>query len=334
MTRQFVIRSEDDAYDTLAEILEKELSTSDIAIKLEGWPKLHIHLTGDKYHQTITPSMMKGFLELQKGLYRSYALTKYKSPNSNRLTKEERSELEMEVRVSNGSSNFTLDFQPLIEKFLSAGVDKMDGSQIVMIILGVFLMYTGNSAWKYYLDTRRQEREQELSSEEKREQLQAMSSMSEQETQRAKLMAELARNSPALDNIQRGAYDAQTELLKSMRNADDGTIQGVAVTGAQADLITQNARRKSVEVRLDGCYRIVQVDSSSSDSMKVKIRDVDSDDQYWATVQDETLTDEYKSRLQAAEWDKKPVRLRINAKDKNGNISNAIIIDVQEVLKG
>ncbi|MGB0662697.1 MAG: hypothetical protein ACPGMR_02775 [Pontibacterium sp.] len=333
MSREFIISNEDDAYEVLKTLMDEHLDPSKFTIELKGWPTINLHLTGDKYHQTITPSMMKGFLELQKGIYRSYALTKYKSPNTNKLTKAERDELEIEVKVSNGSSNYDINLQSLLEKFISTGVDKMDGSQIVVVILGVFLTYAGSTAFRYYLDTRRQEKEQEVASAEKLAQLDTMKKMSEEETERTKILAQLVRQNATFDNVQRTAYDTTTELLKSMRNADAGSFQGIEITGSQADLITQNARRKSSDVRLDGRYRILSVDSSHHEDFKVKVRDIDSGDTFNAKVQDDSLTDTFLKRLQKAEWEKKPVELKINAKEKDNIISAALVIDVQQVIE-
>lgn len=60
------LRDDDHALDLIRSISAGEVSPTDIKLDFSDWPKYTIHLTGEKYHQSITPSVMKGFLELQK----------------------------------------------------------------------------------------------------------------------------------------------------------------------------------------------------------------------------------------------------------------------------
>ena len=66
-----VIRSEEDAYEVLRKARDGELGPYN-SIVFDGWPTLNLYLKGDKFHQSITPTVMKGLLEFQKGIYRSY----------------------------------------------------------------------------------------------------------------------------------------------------------------------------------------------------------------------------------------------------------------------
>jgi hypothetical protein len=106
---QISIRSEQDAYNLLQQILNESISLEGSELRLEGWPKLHIYLTGEKFHQTLTPSVMKGFIDLQHGIYKSYALAVHHTADTRILTKEESDDLEIEVKVEEGSSDVEVD---------------------------------------------------------------------------------------------------------------------------------------------------------------------------------------------------------------------------------
>lgn len=334
MPKNYLIRNEDDAFSVLQSILQNQEGVNDFEIRLEGWPTLSIYVKGDKYHQTMTSSMMKGFLELQKAIYRSYSEVKYKTPTARHLTKDERDALEIEVTVEDGSSDYGLDLQGFAEKLLHAGIDKMDGTQVVVVVLGALLILTGGVVFKHYLSERRQEREAQLSSQEKISQVQAIQEMSQQETERTRLLTELVQKIPALDNINRSAYDAKTELIKSARTADIASFQGVELTGGQADLLTQNARRKSTGVRLDGIYRLQVVDFRPASKFRVKIVEIGSMEQLWAEVDESSISEpSMKKKLQRAEWERKAVELKIEAKDKDGEITNAKIIGVVRLIE-
>ena len=75
------IRSEDDAYGLLQKLVDKSINIGDRQLSFEGWPTLTLRLQGQDYQSTITPPVMKAFLELQQGIYRSYATAKYNSPH-------------------------------------------------------------------------------------------------------------------------------------------------------------------------------------------------------------------------------------------------------------
>lgn len=111
-----VIRSEADAYAVLEKAIKDEIGPY-ASIKFEGWPTLHLYFKGHKFDQSITPTVMHGLLELQRGVYRSYASAKFGN-HSRRLTEAEKSDLEIKVDVKKGSSNFEINFQDLAVKLI------------------------------------------------------------------------------------------------------------------------------------------------------------------------------------------------------------------------
>ena len=64
-----VIRSEEDAYEVLRKARDGELGPYN-SIVFDGWPTLNLYLKGDKFHQSITPTVMKGLLEFPRGVGR------------------------------------------------------------------------------------------------------------------------------------------------------------------------------------------------------------------------------------------------------------------------
>ena len=331
MEKNIIIKNESDAYAILQDIVQDKFDPSTTKVEFDGWPKLHIHLTGKNYEQTITPTMMKSFLELQKGVYRAYCLAKYNSPNVQHLTKDERADLEIKVKVSDGSSNFEIDTQALLIKFIELVGDKMEPVHIVTMAVSLGAMYFGSSSLKTYLDNRKAIREKEITAEEQRAQIEVLKFSSAEETKRAEIMASIIKKQPVIKNVELDAHDIQTSMVKSFSSADEAEYQGVTITPEVASELTTNARRKSEEVRLDGNFRIRKVDSSDPTLFRVTIEDTTTKNQIDATVQDSSLTTENKQILQDAEWSRKTVKLEINAKELREQIQNAIIIKVTKV---
>ncbi|AYS39508.1 hypothetical protein GCI85_23550 [Salmonella enterica subsp. enterica serovar Typhi] len=325
-----VIHSEEDAL----RFVEMYIAGQDLpdGISFEGWPNLTFRLTGDKFHGSLTPSVMKGFVEMQAQINRAYALLKYGVPDPRKLSKEEKEAIEIQVNVENGSSLIEVNMDGFMGEVIQTAVSKVGPQEIVITVLGVALIWGGVVLFKKYLEDRKEIRMAEVKSESEREHLATMRFMSEQETKRSELLTQLIKEKPKLDNMERLAHDAKTDIVKSFVKADTAQIDGVVLDADLSKNLTTNARRKSMEIRLDGNYRIEKVDSTDPESFKVQVRNVDSDLRISCIVQDVFLdASEHKKALQHAEWDRKPVHLSINAKELDGEIKSAIILYVKEI---
>lgn len=307
-----VIRSEEDAYAVLELAAKGELGPyRDIVF--DGWPTLQLYLKGDKFDQSITPTVMRGLLEFQRGLYRSFAAAKYDNP-TRRLSDDEKKSLEVRVDVGKGSSDFGINFQDLAIELVKQLGGKMDPTSVLIAVVSIAVLYFGSSSVKAYLEYRKDVRAKEVSDETQRKTLEALQFTSSQETERMKIMADVVKASPRVENIARLAYDAQTELVKSMAAGDEARLAGVSVEPEIAEALTRNARRKGVDVRLDGLYRLLKLDWSGETKLRVKIYNVNSAIVLDADVQDDSLDGRHKAALREAEWNRVPVQLRVNAK--------------------
>ncbi|WP_060507202.1 hypothetical protein [Pseudomonas sp. NBRC 111124] len=321
------IRNEDDAFKVIQEFLDGARFKG--GVELEGWPKLKVRLVGDKFESSITPSVMKSFIELQNVIYKSYAIAQYDTDDTRRLSKEERDELEIEVKVEEGSSIFEVDFQEVLIKFAEKAGETMPPEMMVVTILGLGVLWAGKTSYAAYLNYRKDVRAAEAKTEEQRDSLSTIEALSKQETARLEVLNRLLVAQPRLEIVSRQVYDARTEMLKGFSTADEATVSGITVSGDIAQELVTNARRKAAEKRLDGFYRIVRVDSSNPDEFKVKIRKHRSTEEFEAIVEDTSLNEEKKEVLQYAEWERTTVFLSINAKILDGAIKQAIVVGVE-----
>ncbi|UTV30169.1 hypothetical protein [Photobacterium atrarenae] len=323
---QVVIQSEDQVYELLEQLNKDVLSGDELSLQFSGWPVFQMRLTGDEYDSTITPSLMKGFLELQTAIYRSYAMARYNSPKANKLSQRERDMLTIRVKVEPGSSIFNIDFEAVLENLGKELVGKMDSKTILLITLGFATLFFADSGYKNYLDHRAQVRTQEVKSEEQKALIEHLKFAQEQETKRAQIMADVVASQPRLQTIAQFSNNAKTELFKRSGDAETVQIQGVELEGEVATELMKNARSKSEEIRLDGLYRILNVDSSNPDAFKVKLRSLDSGDIFIAEVQDTTMDRKFIVALQQGEWGRQAIRLQVNARELNGDIKHAKVI--------
>lgn len=204
----------------------------------------------------------------------------------------------------------------------------MNGDQVTLIIISAMVLFCSHVAIKHYLENRRQIRSEEINAETQKEHLSVMATMSQEETKRMQLMQSIAVKNPIVDNIQKIAYDTTMDVLRGLETAETSDFQGVPLDAERARLLVQNARTRSDEIRLDGKYRIFGVDSSLKSDFKLKVLSLDSHDEFVAQVQEKDLTQEAMSRLQEAEWQRRPIMLHINARELHGEIRKAVIVKV------
>ncbi|HIF6160998.1 TPA: hypothetical protein ACX3IN_001942 [Vibrio parahaemolyticus] len=319
------ITNENDLFDALETTIDNQFNFDGIEIEFKDWPTFEMRVVGEGYDATITPDLMKAFLELQASIYRSYAMARYNTPNANKLSHHERDLLTIKVKVEHGSSVFGIDFQGILENLGKELIGKMSPKEIVIIVLGIAAFYFANSAYKNFLDSRRQTRIKELKQENRKEELKQLQFAQEQETERAKIMATVMSQEPRLKTIKNFSDDAKTELFKRGGDAKHVEVQGVAVDGDNAVELMKNARRKSNEIHLSGLFRILSVDSSNQQAFKVKLRSVDSHEEFTAEAEDHTLDRKFLLALQKGEWERTPIKLHVTAKEMNGDIRKAMI---------
>ncbi|EDC6225113.1 hypothetical protein J8H26_003321 [Salmonella enterica subsp. enterica serovar Hadar] len=325
------IRGEDDVYDLLQQFTHNKIFPENVRFEFDGWPNFKVKLVGEQFQSTITPTVMKAFLELQAGIYRAFATANYGSPNAAKLTKEERQMLEIVVEVEKGSSKFNIDFQSILENACNKVVGKLESKHILIAILSFAVLYFADSALKSYLEDRKDARQVEAKNEEQRALISHLTFAQKQETERAQIMADLAAQNPRVHTIAELSKDTKAELLKRTAVADEVNLQGIEITGEEAEELARNARQQAIEVRLDGKYRILSVDSSDPLEFKVRVRSLSNGDEFTATVQDETVDMAHKLALQRGEWQRKAVELVINAKQraKDNSIYSAKIIKAE-----
>ncbi len=329
-TEELLITTEEQAYA----LIENYLSGYSLPenISFDGWPNLTFKLEGENFNQSLTPSVMKGFIEMQSQINKSYALAKYGIPDPRKLTKEEREELEIKVTVEKGSSVLNVDIDGFLTKLAQELVGKMSPQEIMVTVISAALIWGGVSIFRRYLDNRKEVRLAEINKDGDKEHLRTMQTMSLEETKRTEIITRLMEQKPLVDNMDRMSYDAKNEMVKSFVRADKAVIDGVTIDSEMARELTTNARRRSTEMRIDGVYRIEEVNNTDPESFKVKVRNVRNDQRLTCIVQDVFLDESgHKAALQNAEWERKLVHLTINVSHIEGVIKSATILYVRDV---
>ncbi len=315
------ILSESDAWNFLEKTLldKMPVDTDRFRLNIGTWPIIHLKLEGDKFRSSLNTKLMIAFIELQKNVYRTYTKMQYNVANGRLLSNEEKAALELIIEVSHGSSDIKATLSELAKKFFDGAIDKMDGKHFVILGVAGLIAWTSHSVINTY-----------ITSQTEHKKIESQIVLSKEETKRLEIMKEASRQVPyvAVNNALND--EVINKMLKSSLYADSITIGGHTFNREQVGQLVRPERSTSKEVRLDGEYRILKVDSSKINFFKVELQNIHGK-RFWAELQDATVTKETnKELLQAAEWNKTPINLVINGTEVKGEISSASIIDVKE----
>lgn len=320
---KLIVRSEEDAFTLLRQALATELVDQPYVIEFNNWPVLTLRFVGEGYNGTITPHIAEALVELQHAMNRSYARLVRHAGNANVLTKEERQSIEFKAKVDDGSSLITVDLGEFAETLTTALAGKMTGTELVITILGIAISGGALLAYKAFLAAR--------SADKKVDQATAQTvQLSEQETKRLEIFADALSQRPALRASYEDFENVRHDILKSVADANRLEVQGIDLSQEQARKLSATARSRAEEVQLNGTFRIVKLDWSKEDEVRIWLFGLGSTRQeFIASMRAHNLTPQNIEKLKACEWDRKPVYLSINATVLRGEVTTATIVGVE-----
>jgi len=130
--RSHISHCEEDAWKVLEGALENQLGElSGVHVVWKDWPALNIHLPNVPEDGTISSSTMAAILELQKALYRTHALLATGSDSLRTLSRYEREQFELRLKVEKGSSDLSINLSEIISKYGNDVIAKMSGNELL-----------------------------------------------------------------------------------------------------------------------------------------------------------------------------------------------------------
>ena len=323
MNATHVINNDDSALYFI-ELAIKDPSLSALDIKLVDWPVINLVITGDKFDESLTTSVMVGIISLQKAIHHSYAQLKY-GDSSKRLTESEKQRLEISVKVTKGSSKVLICLVGAFSEILKE-VATVDPTVAVLGGVGLAIVIASSLGVKHYISARKDIRLAEIKSESDVKILEATAVLSVEETRRLKIVTDAISGSPKSAPILQIADNGKHDLLKSLSTADSVDIEGLKLSSDIIETLVSGERTKSIDERLDGTFKVLRVDSSKADLFIVRLEKKEGGLIFDAVVQDESSNNDIKSLIQKAEWNRFYLDLSINCKILRGGISSAVII--------
>lgn len=328
----FEIRNEDDAWTILERALHNKLGElPGVHVVWKGWPSLNIHLSNVPEDGTISSSTMKAILELQKSLYRTHALLASGSDNLRSLSRAEREQFELRLKVEKGSSLLSINLSEIISKYGNDVIAKMTGTELLIMVLGLALIYAGKLVIGEFIKAKTEQRKLTSDDEKTRQLLSNYQAQLENDTKRFELLTQALEKKPVLKQIEQSATEARDEIVKAVADEGGGSIQHIPLPREVANEISSVSRAQSSEAKLVGQYRVTKVDTTVPDGFRVTLEDVKSSELVTASLFDAIVSAEHRRVLQDAEWRKQPVYVEMAGRKLRGKIIDAKIVSVAPI---
>lgn len=314
------INNESDVFELISRALKDEIGDQ-FNIVFEHWPRLTITLEGEGYSGTITPSLMEALVEFQAGLNRAYARVVYNSPDSRVLKAYEKQELEFKAKVEEGCTKIDIDLTEILNKTIEVLGAKLEPKHVVLLGVAGMALWVSDTAIKAHYDS-------EVKVKTVQEETVKATALSQEETKRVELITQALAAKPELADIKKDADNSRIALLKGISDAESIEINGITFNKEDAKALATTKRSASKEIQANGNYKILAVDTSHPDEVKIKVHKMDDGREFTAKFRDQSLDQRQIGLLQEAEWDRKKVYLSVNATELRGEITSATIISV------
>lgn len=322
------IQTEEEAWSLIQSVLSGDFGDKPVIPTFDGWPSQEIIFWLDDEHEVLTAPMLEALLDYQAGIYRAFMLVVEDTTNLRKLSDEYRRKYEIRFQVGQGCTKLIPDFTSVLEKFATAAAGNMTGSQITIAILGVALMFFGNSAWKAWLDGRTKKAAEESKSDSTKEMLGALHFASEQDTVRTTLLI------GALEKCfgNRALVDASEEgkhgVLRAAARMDSTEVADVEIEPNVARKIARNGRTEpEMDIEI-GNFIVLRNDANPDTPFKVKVRNLSTDEEFSAGIRDALVAGNDRQVISEAEWTHSAFWARIEVLRRRGEISEATIVEV------
>ncbi|CAG9932220.1 hypothetical protein [Candidatus Nitrotoga arctica] len=314
------ISNEKMAWDVLENALKGGYDDKAISLSLDSWAEIHLHYDGGKYNSSVPTGVMQSFLDLQKAINRAAAALIYNEFNALRLTSEDRRQFELVVTVSGGSSNYNVDLAKIFNALIVKAADKMSGKELVILIIALVALCASTVAWKDYLAMLSDQSKVELSL-----------NLSKEETKRSQILKDALKAEPKLGEMREDLRESQHQFLRSAVGAKSIEVQGINISGADAVDLAQTQPERSKDLHYKESFRILAVDTTNKELVKVKIRGVKKE--FTAFFKDESFDEKQLTLLKNKLMSREPVHLVVNATMLRDKIKTAEILSVNEIEK-
>lgn len=326
---RYAVTSEDEAFALLERLVAGAVAPHGFEVRLDGWPRFVIVIKGRDFDGTLPTRIMPILLELQRQVHRLYSHTVYGSDNLRRLSRQDKEDLELLVRVEKGSSFFeTLLNEPLFNT-LRAAVDKMTPEQVTITVIVFALAATSLIGWKMWL----RERSKALD-------LDHDLKMSQLENERMVILARAVQQVPLAGLLAEGIDPLRHNIAAKLQTEDrlevpadggrDLGTQPVIINGVEAEQLTRSPREVAMERLIEDDFLLLAADFSKPGVVRVELQRLHDAYAFRADVPAGVLDNDQERALRDRSWERQTLRLSVLVRELHQRYTGAKVVAVRE----
>lgn len=244
---------------------------------LRKWAAIRVYLPQPDIQSAITPPYMEAFLELQKQVYQLVALAITGVADVGQLSDLDRRELQINVIVSGGSSNYLADLTAAINNALTRMAGKMTAKQSVIVWLSTVVLLTGTWGITSWLEKRKEVQIEELKTKEHIEALRALSFADKEHTETLDKALVILRQQGEVGQRAIDAVEATNEaLLRAAAKTPTSYINGTELTRHDAELLRVSPKKKPETKFVKQRIRVVAINTSDPLDLNLVLMDPDT----------------------------------------------------------
>lgn len=292
--------------------------TDSPAIHIQGWhPKL-LYFPTETVGHSLSPSLARAVAGFHNNLARAFSYAAYGDEDARKLKGPDRDALDIRMLVIDGSNGIEI-MEGALDRLTHALLTKVTSKQLNALVIIFLLLYFGESAMKDWLH-------EEYAAKAHTDDEASALMLSEQETERMKLMASVLDRNPNLKPIASLADDARVPLLRGTLTYDRAEVLGVPITRDQAQSIVSKERDKGQSKRLDGRFVVVEIDIENDDGYMGTLRDTKTGQEIKVSINRGDLPETDTQTLFNALRQKSEVDAMVNAWMVGDKIHSAFVV--------
>lgn len=301
----------DDAVTLLQKALDNGLDDGkSYDIAFGDWLQFYFKAEGEKYQSTLPASSLKALAQYQAAINSFYAALVY-SKTSQSLTDDDKKDLELVFHFSQGSSVTEAKLVDVVERFGLRAIEKMNGNQLVITVLGLALLIGAYAGHSNYLDA-------EIVQHQTDAHLKVVQAAIDANSRLSSLNADIAASA--------------VNLAKSVADADAIEIGHLSLSADEIPDYIKRERTRRQHSRIDGPYRVTRI-AETDTGYRVSLEGEDG--MVPASMpMDGSASSQILAKLFRSLESKKAVHLHVVAKMRNGVPVEASILTghIQDTL--
>lgn len=315
-----IISREEDLWALLKELESSPLPRwADVPpIHIKGWNPTLLYFPTEPIGHSLSPSLARAVAGYHNNLSRAFSYAAYGQEDGRLLKAADRDALDLRMLVTDGSNGLKV-LDDALERLTHALLTKMSSRQMSALILIFLLLNFGETTMKSWLHEEYAAKAHDV------DEATALK-LSEEETERMKIMASVLDRNPPLKPVAALADDAKIPLLRGTLPYDRSEILGVPITRDQAQSIVSKERDKGQSKRLDGRFEVVEIDIENEDGYMGTLRDAKTGQEIRVSINRGDLPEADTQTMFNALRQKSTVAAMINAWVIGDKIHSAFVV--------